>query len=107
MGRRRDAVGDVIGGKNAPAELFRLVSNGTNEMVDYRARQGAQGRSSQVAEAFPERAKPAPKTPAPKPAPWKQLSSAHRATTLPRIYAPDTFSDLYEEDAWYEEEDPP
>jgi penicillin-binding protein 1A len=105
MGRRRDAVGDVIGGKNAPAELFRLVSNGTNEMMDYRARQGLQGRASQVADAGPERPRPAPQPPARKPAPSRQLSSAHPATTLPRIFAPDTYSELSEEDAWYEEED--
>lgn len=107
MGRRRDAVGDVIGGKNAPAEFFRLVSNGINEMMEYRARQGLQGSATQVAEAVPERPKPAQKTQARKPAPSKQLSSAHPATTLPRIYEPDTSSDLYEEEAWYEEEDEP
>ena len=37
MGRRRDATGAAIAGKDAPADLFRRVSNETNEMMDYRA----------------------------------------------------------------------
>jgi penicillin-binding protein 1A len=37
MGRRRDAVGDVIAGAGAPADLFRLISTGANDLADYRA----------------------------------------------------------------------
>jgi penicillin-binding protein 1A len=37
MGRRRDAAGAAIAGKDAPADLFRRVSSETNEMMDYRA----------------------------------------------------------------------
>jgi penicillin-binding protein 1A len=37
MGRRRDASGESIAGKDAPADLFRRVSNEANTMMDYRA----------------------------------------------------------------------
>ncbi|MDF2972553.1 MAG: glycosyl transferase family 51, partial [Microvirga sp.] len=46
MGRRRDATGEAIAGKDAPADLFRRVSNETNAMMEYRRRQS---RSRQVA----------------------------------------------------------
>src|SRR3954464_4389622 len=43
MGRRRDAVGTAIAGKDAPADLFRRVSSAANEMMEHRA--GNRGQS--------------------------------------------------------------
>jgi penicillin-binding protein 1A len=56
MGRRRDAAGTAIAGKDAPADLFRRVSSETNDMMEYRAGQRRQGERI-VAE------KPPPKQP--------------------------------------------
>jgi penicillin-binding protein 1A len=39
MGKRRDASGEGLAGKGAPAEFFRRVSTSTNEMMDYRMAQ--------------------------------------------------------------------
>lgn len=49
MGRRRDATGEAVAGKGAPAEFFRRVSNSANEMADYRTGQGRRGSPSQMA----------------------------------------------------------
>jgi hypothetical protein len=64
MGKRRDAEGGAIAGKDAPADLFRLVSNGTNEMMDYRAgKRPPDGAVQTAARGEAEVAKPAPKPP--------------------------------------------
>ena len=106
MGKRRDAAGEAIGGKGAPAEFFRLVSNGTNEMMDYRASQGRPSRASQVTEARPEGVRPLPRPPA------RRLAAPHEPSpTRPRIAAPRPFGpesyypDFREEGPDYEEED--
>ena len=39
MGKRRDASGEGLAGKGAPAEYFRRVASSANEMMDYRATQ--------------------------------------------------------------------
>jgi hypothetical protein len=55
MGKRRDAAGEVIAGKGAPAEFFRRVSNSANEMMDYRASQGRRdGKSQMTAGSVPD-----------------------------------------------------
>ena len=53
MGKRRDAVGDVIAGAGAPADLFRLVSNSANEMADYRAGREREKPHTAIAERKP------------------------------------------------------
>jgi hypothetical protein len=40
MGKRRDAAGETIAGKAAPAEFFRRVSNSANDMMEYRVARG-------------------------------------------------------------------
>jgi penicillin-binding protein 1A len=107
MGKRRDAVGEAIGGKGAPAEFFRLVSNGTNEMMDYRAGQGRRASESRVAEARSERPTPAPQPPVRKLAAIDD-SPARPAMSAARRFAPEAYyPDLFEEDPWYEEEEEP
>ena len=66
MGRRRDATGAAIAGKDAPADLFRRVSSETNEMMAYRAgNRGQSDRRKMVTQTAPERrqARPSPKAP--------------------------------------------
>jgi penicillin-binding protein 1A len=76
MGRRRDAAGTAIAGKDAPADLFRRVSSETNELMEYRAGQPRQGerivaqkrpaqqpQQRRIAKATETRGSPHPSTP--------------------------------------------
>ena len=50
MGKRRDVAGSAIAGAGAPADLFRLISNSSNEMADYRAGRERNNGTQVVAE---------------------------------------------------------
>ena len=66
MGRRRDANGAAIAGKDAPADLFRRVSSAANEMMEYRAgNRGQSDRRKMVTQTASEhrRARPSAKVP--------------------------------------------
>ncbi|ACL55248.1 transglycosylase domain-containing protein [Methylobacterium nodulans] len=58
MGRRRDAVGEGLAGKGAPAEYFRRVSSSANEMVEYRIAQ-QRGKAGSRTAGGPDRQKAA------------------------------------------------
>ncbi len=51
MGKRRDAIGGAIAGKDAPAEFFRRVSSDVNDMVEYRHKQERRKEAPAVAAA--------------------------------------------------------
>ena len=51
MGKRRDAEGGLLAGKDAPADYFRRVSTSANEMMDYRPAQERNKGPSRTATA--------------------------------------------------------
>src|SRR5215213_5819867 len=57
MGKRRDASGEGLAGKGAPAEYFRRVSTSANEMMDYRMAQARHKGDRPAAPVIAERAK--------------------------------------------------
>ena len=61
MGKRRDAAGEALAGKGAPADLFRRVSNTANEMMDYRAGKAPGQGERQLTQPGPDRRKPSGK----------------------------------------------
>jgi penicillin-binding protein 1A len=68
MGRRRDAAGEALAGRGAPAEYFRRLATSANAMADYRVAQERSGGRAPVATA--ERpAKPAVRQAERRPAP--------------------------------------
>jgi hypothetical protein len=90
MGRRRDAAGTAIAGKDAPADLFRRVSSETNEMMEHRAGQRKQGerivaqkppakqpQQRRIAKATETRGSPPPSTPRRFAQPYYPLMSDH------------------------------
>jgi penicillin-binding protein 1A len=101
MGKRRDAGGDAVAGKGAPADLFRLVSNSANEMMDYRAGRGSSPREPQdVAEHRPK----APSGPTP---PRKLAQSKRQAGPEPLHMhtAPPSLQRLHwDDECWPEDE---
>jgi penicillin-binding protein 1A len=111
MGKRRDAPGEAIAGKGAPAEFFRRVSNSTNEMMDYRTSQGRRdGKSKTVTASVPERAKPSA---VPRP-PERELAQAKGTVlaipSLParRYFAPQAGPPLlWDREPWDDEEEEP
>jgi penicillin-binding protein 1A len=61
MGKRRDAAGEALAGRGAPADLFRRVSNTANEMMEYRAGKAPGRGERQLTQAGPDRRKPSGK----------------------------------------------
>jgi penicillin-binding protein 1A len=57
MGKRRDASGEGLAGKGAPAEYFQRVSTSANEMMDYRAAQERNKGKGSPARVIVERPK--------------------------------------------------
>jgi penicillin-binding protein 1A len=100
MGKRRDAEGGAIAGKDAPADLFRLVSNGTNEMMDYRAgKRPRDGAVQTAARGEAEVAKPAPKPP------QRRVASVEAVRPGGASPSPRPFSgQRYQRDFWEEED---
>ena len=99
MGRRRDAGGAAIAGKDAPADFFRRVSNETNEMMDYRAGRPRHGASKVIATS-----KPDPK----KSPPERRVAQAKPpALSLPspatRHFIPQAYPDPDEDALWPED----
>lgn len=67
MGRRRDAAGDALAGRGAPADLFRRVAGSANAMTDARLEKPQAAPPPQVARARPQprpEARPRPLPPA-------------------------------------------
>ncbi len=80
MGKRRDAEGGAVAGKDAPAEFFRRVSTSANAMMDYRLEQERGGdRKSPAPPATAGNRKPPSVVEAPRPRP----RSAAAAPTAP------------------------
>ena len=111
MGKRRDAAGEAIAGKGAPAEFFRRVSNSTNEMMDYRTSQGRRdGRSQIMAAPVADRATPSavPKPPERKLAEAKGTVLAIPSLPARRYFAPHAGPPfLSDREPWDEEEEEP
>ncbi|HEX2553399.1 MAG TPA: transglycosylase domain-containing protein [Microvirga sp.] len=55
MGRRRDAAGEAVAGRGAPAEYFRRVATSTNAMAEYRVAQERSGGRAPTATASARR----------------------------------------------------
>jgi penicillin-binding protein 1A len=111
MGKRRDAAGQVIAGKGAPAEFFRRVSNSANEMMDYRAAAAGQGgKSRMIAASAPDRPKVStvvPRLPEPRLERTKTVV-ASPAVPARRYFVPQASTPpLWDPDPWDDEEDEP
>jgi penicillin-binding protein 1A len=78
MGRRRDAAGEALAGRGAPAEYFRRVAASTNAMADYRL---AQERGVRAPAAAAER----PATPGMRQAERPRASARDPRPLPPRI----------------------
>jgi penicillin-binding protein 1A len=110
MGKRRDAAGDALAGKDAPADFFRRVSNSANEMMDYRnSRERQKDNKPVIAETTldhptrPDRAK----------RPERKIAQAKRPIQVsppapaPRYVAPQPPSPLFWDDELWPEDDEP
>jgi penicillin-binding protein 1A len=108
MGKRRDASGEGLAGKGAPAEFFRRVSNSANEMMDYRAAQELLKGSRRTAPVMAER----PKQPDRARGPERKSTEAHlldptARPSMPRVnsgpYSPSPR--MWDDEPWPDEED--
>jgi penicillin-binding protein 1A len=111
MGKRRDAAGEVIAGKGAPAEFFRRVSNSANEMMDYRSGQDRRdGNRQSTARTAPDRLKPSvvSKAPERKLAEAKRTVLASPPVPAHRFFAPQADPPfLWNREPWDDEEEEP
>jgi len=106
MGKRRDATGEALAGKGAPADLFRLVSNSANEMMDYRAGRAVPQRSPQQV-AHTRSKEPAAPVPPRRIAQAKPLSTTSLHPLQPYPAAPPVPGGYWSNESWPEDEDEP
>ena len=109
MGKRRDAAGDALAGKDAPADFFRRVSNSANEMMDYRdSRERQNDNKPVIAETTLDR----PKRPDLAKRPERKIAQAKRPIQVgppgpaPRHLAPPPLPLFWEDELWPEDDEP-
>jgi penicillin-binding protein 1A len=108
MGKRRDAAGEAIAGKGAPAEFFRRVSNGANEMAEYRSSRQQQNGQSRTAGSAPSHVKPAeaPRRPERKLAGVAEIGAESPLMRARRTFAPEPGYPLFwDREPWDDDEE--
>jgi penicillin-binding protein 1A len=105
MGRRRDAAGEGLAGKGAPADYFRRVSGSANAMMAYRLEQErSKGSKPPAQTANSEAARKQTAKEAQRPLPQvRRVQPSTSSTVTQRRFFPPALEAQRREDAWVEE----
>jgi penicillin-binding protein 1A len=107
MGRRRDAAGETLAGRGAPAEYFRRVATSANTMASYRlAQERSGGRAPMTTAERPAKAGPVKQAERRAPPARQSAPRVSEMRLFPSSPPPEAepYEPWIEEDPWLEED---